>query len=266
MYGKDVERMLGTICQINNEAAKQIHLLAREADHRIIMIKHTHNVQVNNETPDASHGHPTGDHIHNFPLQGNSPTGGVGAVGRISDQLTYPEDYTEDKHGHHLHIDDSTIMEKEEPISASAFTAPIAALGTSFGATDGPKMKEIDSDNYQSVGSFNNSYGSPWTEIYDLQDKIAQMEAYAAEFPTLQWVGEKHSLLALIQLVYTCSVDAKWALLMYHNWIQQAYDHCYNGDDPSVTWEHFKHGKTAGNVSQEFKENAHIKKEDEGWV
>ena len=99
-----MERVTNILTEIKNTTSEQIKKLARQADPRLETIKHTHNVLVNNEAPNAPHGHPDGAHIHNFSLQGNAPTKGVGYLRKVSTQLTWPEDYNEDEHNSHLHI------------------------------------------------------------------------------------------------------------------------------------------------------------------
>lgn len=91
------------LTDIKKTTAREIHRLSRQSDRRLETIKHTHNVFVNNEAPNAPHRHPSGAHVHDFWLQGDRPTKGRGYVAKISTQLTWPEDYEEDEHYDHLH-------------------------------------------------------------------------------------------------------------------------------------------------------------------
>lgn len=284
MYGVDIERILKVITDINGETANQINLLARESDHRLTMIKHTHNVHVvsftgsggensgafevtstsiatanivNHADTGHSHGIPQHKHTIDIKLQGNSPTKGVGKESKISDQLTYSEDYNEDKHEHHKHVEDSTIYEKEHPLTASTYTDPLVELGDTL-QEDIDKLKQIQEKMYTDVTEFNNGYGSPWTEIYDIKSKIDLVKDYADTYPNLQWIGEKFALLNLIQMIFHTTIDAKWALIHYHDWVQRAYDNQFNDNAPSISWNHFEKGKTIGNIDQEFGENVRI--------
>jgi hypothetical protein len=125
------------------------------------------------------------------------------------------------------------------------------------------QFKVLQRHQYVGVEQFNNNYGSPWTEMYNLKKKMNIALKYANDFPELQWIGEKHTLMSLLQIVLTYAVEAKYAITIYHNWIQQAYDHKFNSNEPSVTWEDFVHGETIGEINQPIKENVRVRKEDE---
>ena len=51
--------------------------------------------------------------LNDFMLTGNSPTGGQGLTGHVSDQLTYPNEYTDDVNPDHPHLEPSIIYERE---------------------------------------------------------------------------------------------------------------------------------------------------------
>lgn len=240
MHGKDIERLINILTAIKKTTSLNIHKLGRMSDPRLIMIKHTHNVFVNNEAPNAPHGHPSGAHIHNFWLQGNLPTKGRGYRDKISTQLTWPEDYKEDEHYQHLHDWDSDVLEKEHPVKAHDYTNPIRDLRIHYLTPENKKMEKIEVDNYEQVMSFNTEAGSPWDEMYDLEEKIEEMEAYADDYPNLQWLGEKHTLLALMHVVLTYCIDAKWALIHFQDYIQRGYDYQFNDGIPSVRWSDFE--------------------------
>ena len=161
------------------------------------MIKHTHNVHMGTQTgsPEGSidgahsnhtggeHGHGTGAHsnhaggahVHaiNTRLQGNNPTAGVGHVGRVSDQLTYMEDYSHDPHVSMSHTRSSTLYEQRLDISAAIYVNPIVTIGQKL-KEDVAKLKDIQENMYTDIETFNNNYGSPWTEIYQLDKDILQ--------------------------------------------------------------------------------------------
>ena len=269
MYGQDIKRIINVIGQLNNEVAKQINLLGREADYRLAMIKHTHNVNVIQATgnpegsPSGPHGHPGELHVHpiNTFLQGAGPTRGVGHMNRVSDQLTYPEDYTNDLHETHPHILHSIVYEDEHPCPAITYIQPILMIRNRYNL-DVNRMRQIENRHFEDANNWNNGYGSPWTEIYDLQSKIDQIEEYGNTYPELQWIGEKHTLLSLMQLVYTCTIDAKYAIITYQDYIQRAYDNQFNRNDPSIKWEHFEHDTTIGNLNQNISENVRIRNQN----
>jgi hypothetical protein len=268
MYGKDICRILKLINQIKDESAKQIKLLADESDYRLKMIKHTHHVTVEGVTENTVCDH-TGEpycscagHVHdiNFDLKNGSPTDPGGQTsGFITNERTWSGDYSKDDHGHgdHNRTESSVVYEHETPGSASSFTDPIVAINDNL-KKDVDKLKEIASDMYKPIEEFNTEYGSPWTEIYNLDKMVDELKAYADIVKNLQWLAERQSLLHYIQRVMTFSVDAKWAITMYHDWIQRAYDFKFNGKKPSITWEDFEKGQTIGNISQGHDENVNL--------
>ncbi len=261
--------MTGILAKIKATTSEQIHKLARSSDPRLETIKHTHNVFVNNESPNAPHGHPDGSHIHDFWIQGNSPTKGRGFRNKVSTQLTWPEDYNEDEHYLHLHNWDSIVWEKEHPLEAHSFVNPIKDIRVKSLSPENQKLKKIENDNYEKVDSFNNELGSPWTEMYDLEMKIQDLEVYADDYPNIQWMGEKQALLHLMQVVLHYTIDAKWALTHYQDYIQRGYDYQFNEGVQSIRWsdfenepnppmdhspgapEDFREGRTDGNKLEE---------------
>lgn len=230
--------------------------MARESDYRIETIDHSHSAIVTN----APHGHGDGSHTH-FVHACREPTNNSGNDGPVSRQLTYPEEYSVDLHVTHPHVMHSIIYEREHRCPAAGYTPEIIRLLGELNK-DIDCLREIDREQYNRPANFNNNYGSPWTEMYDLQFHIQQALQYAALYPQLQWIGEKQSFMHLLQLVVHTGMDAKFAIIYYHDWIQRAYDHMFNKDEPSIYWDHFKHGNTIGNVKQPFDENVKIPEED----
>lgn len=244
IHGKDVERIILSLTNLIKETKNQVMALSRESDHRLETIDHSHNASVEK----GAHGHGTGDHTHTVPGI-SEPTDWVGTDGSVSKQLTYPAEYTKDDHASHPHIESSIIYEREHIVSASSYTTPISSMMANFSNGDGATIKEIDSSNYEPVGNFNNSYGSPWQEIYDLEEAVLKMDEYGSEYPNLQWLGEKVGLLQHMQIVLSTAIDAKWSIQIYHNWIQQAYDNIKNNNIQDVTSEDFVRGRTTGNFT-----------------
>jgi hypothetical protein len=244
--GSDLDRINLTLNNLKDEIAKQIHLLARESDHRLETIEHSHNVLATN----GGHGDGIGvpqEHVHSVPGVSN-PTGAVGSDGNVSKQLTYPAEYSNDKHEHHKHVEPYIIYEREHPVLASTYVNPIIKIGDDMWE-DGKKMQKIESELYTEKDTFNNTYGSPWKEIYILKDKLDELKKYAEDYPNVQWLGEKHSLLSLMNMVLTFTVDAKWACAINHDFVQRGYDAEFNDSNPSITWDSFKK-ETIGNIDQ----------------
>jgi hypothetical protein len=258
MQGVDIERIMAVINEIKDEASTQITNLSFLSDYRIETISHSHNVRV--ESSDGSHSHGSGAHHHDFMLTGNSPTGGSGLTNHVSDQLTYPAEYTDDVNPDHKHIEPSVIYEREHVELSLEFTGNIISMGVVLG-DDAGKMKEIENNMYTGAETFNNSYGSPWKEIYMLKGKIDKLEEYATQHSTLQWIGEKYALINLMQIILSYAVDAKWAITHYQDYMQRGYDNQFNDKKASVVWDDFEKGGTIGNRDQEFSDNVNIERE-----
>ena len=146
------------------------------------------------------------------------------------------------------------------PSSASGFVSPIRSAMSSI-SSDYGKMNTLAGGLFTSVNSFNNNYGSPWTELNKLEEAIKSAESFAAAHDSLNWVGEKAGLLGLLNSILSLSIDAKWALTYYHDYIQRGYDNIFNGNIPSIkTFTGLKQ-QSNGNVAQQFDENVHIPEE-----
>lgn len=150
-------------------------------------------------------------------------------------------------------------VEKAVPSGASAFISPIRSAMTGI-SDDCSKMNSLSNGLYTSASTFNNGYGSPWTELSVLESTITVAESFANSHSSLNWIGEKSGLLALLNAVLSAAVDAKWALIYYHDYIQRGYDNKFNGNTPSVTFTSGLNKESTGNIQQDFDENVHIKK------
>jgi hypothetical protein len=180
---------------------------------------------------------------------------------RVSYQLTYPDEHTNDLHPDHPHLEPGIIYEREHIAPAAGFMAGIGAgwgagVGADIGAPgsyEGSKVHAIQEDLYVDRSGMHNPQGSPWWELEDLNTKYNQAKEYAEAHPQLQWIGEKHALLNLLQNMVSAILNAKFAVIQYQDYLQRGYDQVHNGDKPSVTWDDFKNGRTDGNLKQKKK-------------
>lgn len=247
ILGLDVERIMAVLNDLKDEASTQILNLCKNSDYRMETISHSHNVRV--ESSDGAHGHGSGAHHHDFMLTGNSPTGGQGLIGHVSDQLTYPDEYTDDANPDHQHLEPSIIYEREHIELTLPYVSSLISMGVVLG-DDAGKMQQIADNMYTDTETFNNSYGSPWKEVNMLKEKIDNLEAYANDHSTLQWLGEKFALINLIQLIVQYAIDAKWAITHYQDYMQRAYDSQFNNNSSSMSWDDMEKGATIGNRDQ----------------
>ena len=248
MMGIDVERILAVVNDIKDETATQIALLVQCADDRMETIDHSHNVHV--VIDGGPHGHPDGTHHHDHWYTGHGPTGGQGMESHVSDQLTYPVEYGDDLHPVTPHKSPSIIYERERVEMSMEYVGNIISMGVMLGS-DCDKMNNIAENMYTDTATFNNSYGSPWTEINMLKMKIDELKVYATNHAVLQWKGQKFALVALMQVILSYAIDCKFALTTHQDYVQRGYDHEYNDDHSSIAWEDREHGATIGNRNQE---------------
>lgn len=145
--------------------------------------------------------------------------------------------------------------EVEKPASnpMSSVSAAMAALNPDCG-----KMDTLSSTLYTGTPTFNNSLGSPWGELSNLQKAVADAEAYAGSFAPFNYVGEKAGMLAMLNMVMAAAVDAKWAMAVYHDYVQRGYDNIFNGNEPSITFQETLEREGIGNVKQPYTENVNI--------
>lgn len=259
IQGLDIERILAVINDIKDESSKQILNLSNVSDYRMETISHTHNVRV--ESSDGAHSHGSGSHHHDFMLQGNSPTNGSGLTNHVSDQLTYPDEYNDDTHPSHKHIEHSIIYEREHIELSAEYTSNVISMGVILG-DDKNKMQSISDNMYTDKETFNNSYGSPWKEIDILKEKIDNLEEYTITHTSLQWHGEKFAIMNLMQIILSYAIDAKWAITHYQDFIQRAYDHQFNNNEASIKWEDFNNGATTGGNNQNTPGAVNVQRED----
>lgn len=147
--------------------------------------------------------------------------------------------------------------EKEVPQAAASFVEPIVSCMNAMNSDCG-KMDSLKSNMYTSASSFNNSYGSPWEELTCLQNAVKSASNFANAHSVLKYVGEKAALLGLINKVLSTAIDARWALMHFHDYVQRGFDCEYNGKNPSVTFVGGDGKPTTGNLTHKYDENVRI--------
>lgn len=145
---------------------------------------------------------------------------------------------------------------------ASPYSGSFSALMSSLDdiESDCDKMKKMDNQNYCDKTEINNSIGSPWTEFARLKTGIQDLSSYYDAHPSLQYLGEKTAMCLLMNTVLTLVIDAKWALITYHDYTQRGFDNLYNDNTPSITFTKDVQGnQTTGNITQANDDNVHVK-------
>lgn len=123
---------------------------------------------------------------------------------------------------------------------------------------DYSKMKSLNKSLYVSSNDFNNQIGSPWTELIQLNEACEMAENYASAHATLTDPGEKMGMLALMNIVLSNAVDFKYAVTIYHDYLQRGYDNNYNGKQPSITFKMGKNKITTSNLKQRYSDNVNV--------
>lgn len=147
---------------------------------------------------------------------------------------------------------EGTHGEKEIGNSVSGILESVSTMAGQISGDVG-KMNQLGNGLYTSTNSFNNSCGSPWAEISALNDVLTSLNG------SITYMGDRINALAQLQIAYGRAIDAKWAIIYYHDYIQRGYDHKYNNNDPSITFKAGLHRNTIGNVTQDYDTNVNIK-------
>ena len=141
-------------------------------------------------------------------------------------------------------------IELEYPVGPimPAIDAAMAPLYIDMG-----KMDALKGLVYCGSGSFNNSISSPWTELEELKKAVNNADIYHGIYVPFNYLGEKTGMLAHLNAIYTAVCDCKAPLMIFHNTIQQGWDHNFNGNSPSISWNDDLNGrKTIGLGTQTY--------------
>lgn len=142
------------------------------------------------------------------------------------------------------------IENHEQPKSGSGYAAAaIAAMAE----VDISRMNGLKESIFTSTESFNNSNGSPWTELERLQSAID-----ACSNDSVRYMGDRVKLMGLLNIALSRAVDAKWAICIYHDYIQRGYDYKYNNNTPSIRFPGENGKETTGNIASGFTDNVHV--------
>lgn len=158
------------------------------------------------------------------------------------------------------HEDDSieTIKLKEDRISVMRRVSTRISSASSSMADDFGKMKTLNRKLYTSTRSFNNSNGSPWTEINKLHEFMDKIESIVGQ--GIEYNSQIFIILPYISVGIALAVDAKNAISIYHDYVQRGYDANFNGRKASIEFTAGYARKTVGNISQDYQENVNVQK------
>lgn len=127
----------------------------------------------------------------------------------------------------------------------------------------GNKLMELGKGLFVDTKGYNNSYGSPWGEMKVLYNFISEITSYLSRYPDgLDCMGQRLTILTLMNTALTLAIDAKHALILNHDNIQQGFDKEFNNNTPSMTKKVGVDTYSIGHVKQDFDENVCCKSPD----
>ena len=107
------------------------------------------------------------------------------------------------------------------------------------------KMKSFGDNLYVDPKKYNNSYGSPFSEIEQMKKAVQAAVSYNSNHAPFSWIGEKAAMLSLLAMVIGMASDCKQSLTTFQDSAQRAFDE--ESDEPSIQWVRDSTGKkTAG--------------------
>lgn len=147
-------------------------------------------------------------------------------------------------------------LEEEQPVGGDPMSGVSSAMSSM--SSDCGKMSSLEGGLFTDSKGFNNSIGSPWSELSRLQDLVSSGTAYAGAHAPFKFMGEKAGMLSILNAIMSAAVDAKWALITYNDYVQRGYDCNYNDKKPSITMKTGLDKTTNGNLKQKYDENVNI--------
>lgn len=163
--------------------------------------------------------------------------------------------------GTHSHDKDGNsnkleFIEKDTPVKLSGFLSELNSMFDII-LPDLVKMNRLETGLYTDPSSFNNSLGSPWTEISKFKSAIESIK----NSTNADYVGNRLEIITLMNIATTRACDAKWAMLLYHDYVQRGFDAKYNDKLPSIAFKQAnKKDESIGNIRQDYDENVNIPK------
>lgn len=147
----------------------------------------------------------------------------------------------------------------EEPVpDGDPMSSVISALESI--RDDLTKMNELRNNLYIGYKEFNNLIGSPWDELDKLEEAVDNGKSYSGAHAPFNYVGEKAGMLSILNMIISAAIDAKWALVIYQDYIQRGYDHLYNDNKPSIEFDSGLDKESTGNIIQDYEENVNVEK------
>lgn len=100
------------------------------------------------------------------------------------------------------------------------------------------KIKPIERANYVGATQMHNSIGSPFVEIYRLNDALKEAISYGANTNPFPWIGQKVTYQIYVSYVVQYAIDAKYAVMnpLTSDYLERGYRYL-EGDRRAVIYE-----------------------------
>lgn len=119
--------------------------------------------------------------------------------------------------------------------------------------TEIANTKTIGDTVYSGKNSLNTSSGSPFEEVERFK---TTMEFVTSQPATVSFVGEKAAAMSDINMLLSTAIDAKHAVIKFHDSLTRGFDSEFHGNRPSIKWnKNVKGEKTIGNKEKQPKHN-----------
>lgn len=226
MYGKNTEGIISALGSIITSAMNAMKVLANGTNYRNQSVNHIHTINIESMiTDEAAPGGNEGLHRHKFEI-----------VNRDSNEEFTTVKNDNDPDG------DTELWEKEEEVSTHA-----AAIKSA------PGMGGVARAMYVPTTQMNNSIGSPFVELNNLNSAIESYNEFAGG-ENIKYMGGKVSAIAMLGVVISLAVDAKQSVMSYHDFVERGSIYITAGRTPTIQWDNFANvdndRKTDGNIYQ----------------
>lgn len=232
MYGKDVETWLKYLFDMREKCynAAKVIIASTETQEgqRPKMIPHWHMWPTTIfETKPGGSGIQTesggaGDDAHSHGIS-ETHTHGIFVDKTSTEQTDGPE---------------NKIWEEENNCPISSFMPPIKIEYEKI-KKELVNVRLIESKLYVTKDQMHDSIGSPYEELYKIEETYLDMEKYGNSHSNLSYIGEKMTMLFYLETLISRLTDAKNSLIILFDNIQRGYDSLVNGGKPSITWDQF---------------------------
>lgn len=117
----------------------------------------------------------------------------------------------------------SNVVIGEYPVSIRGITNPISTMYNTMQIIDGD-IRSIAVKSFKSIYAVNNSYGSPYTELYSLTSALTRCVNIVNRYTSVSHYSEISEIINVLNESRIYASDAKYAVITYNEHIQQGYD------------------------------------------